>query len=126
MPDKTALIGIPPRSHAQGWLRQGFFYDRQVSAGELLLSSRALAPQCRPLQGQKKEKASHTREGMYFYTRDKPGVDKRFKEYFAQQTKGKPQCLNPASQDFNASHAAGPDQSWFKWFAAFNKACKSA
>jgi thiamine-monophosphate kinase len=54
---------------------------------ELLFSSRALRASIETVLEQRKDKPSHTPEGQYFYARYAPGVDSRFREFFAPVVK---------------------------------------
>lgn len=94
---KRALIDIHPENTLpMADCAKDFASIGQVSVSELLFSSRSLIASIQTIAGQGKETPSHTREGMYFYTRGTAGVDKRFREEFAKQTKGKPACLQAA------------------------------
>ena len=97
---KRALVGIHPGAMPMADCAKDFASIGQVSTGELLLSSRALAASLQTIREQKKERPSHTREGMYFYTRHKAGVDKRFREFFAMRTQAKPECLQAADPGY--------------------------
>jgi hypothetical protein len=72
----------------------------KISVSELLFSNRTLIASVQTLTGQKKEQPSHTREGMYFYTRNIAGVDQRFKEEFVPRVNEKPQCSQAANSDY--------------------------
>ncbi|MET0216688.1 MAG: hypothetical protein ABW205_02010 [Burkholderiales bacterium] len=57
---------------------------RETSWTALLLSPRALGAAIETVAHQgRTERGSHTREGMYFYSRHDPGVDRRFSQFFA-------------------------------------------
>jgi len=61
--------------------------------GALLLSASALEASIRTVSRQRKEKRnSHTREGLFIFTRFEPGVDERFRLYFNLILKGKRTC----------------------------------
>jgi len=56
---------------------------RETSWTALLLSPRALGAAIETVVHQRPgEKGSHTREGLYFYSRYDPGVDRRFGQFF--------------------------------------------
>jgi hypothetical protein len=65
---------------------------RETSWTALLLSPRALGAAIETVAHQGPDvKGSHTREGLYFYSRHDPGVDRRFGQFFAsilQDAKG--------------------------------------
>lgn len=100
---KRALVGIHPEAMPMADCAKEFAAIGQVSAGELLFSRRALDASIQTIINQKKENFSHTREGMFFYTRGMAGVDKRFREDFVRQTKTKPACLQTASITYETS-----------------------
>lgn len=94
---KRALVGIHPEAMPKADCAKKFATIGQVSVSELLFSSRALSASVQTIIGQKKDKPSHTREGMYFYIRGKAGTDHQFKEFFSRQAKTNTQCLQVAS-----------------------------
>jgi hypothetical protein len=55
---------------------------RETAWTALLLSPRALGAAIETVSHQR-ERGSHTREGMYYYSRFDPGVERRFGQYFA-------------------------------------------
>ncbi|MDH3286796.1 MAG: hypothetical protein OEP48_03590 [Betaproteobacteria bacterium] len=62
-----------------------------ATPAQLLFSTRALKASIETIQGQGKERPSHTREGQYFYARYDPGVESRFREILGRRLK-KGQC----------------------------------
>lgn len=73
---------------------------------KLLLSLQVLKHSVRTVREQGTSRSSHTREGRYLYTRDAPGVDARFREFFLQREYVDPNCTRerlpaaaPASRD---------------------------
>lgn len=97
---KRALIGIHPEAMPLTDCAKEFANIGQISVGELLLSSRALSAAIQTIKEQKNANPSHTRAGMYFYTRGDAGVDKQFKDLFARKTKTTPRCLQTADPLF--------------------------
>jgi hypothetical protein len=94
---KRALVGFHPGALPMVNCAKEFTSLGQVSTGELLLSSRALMASIETIREQKKENPSHTRAGMYFYTRGQAGVDRQFRESFTRHIKDNPHCLNAAN-----------------------------
>lgn len=100
-PVKRAVVGMfigtdMPMANCD----QDFASIGQVSISELLFSSRALIASLQTVKEQKKGNPSHTRSGMYFYTRDKAGVDHRFREEFMQRILANPQCQQAVSSGY--------------------------
>lgn len=100
-PIKRALIGLHIGSiMPMADCSKDFPNIGNINSSELLLSQRALAASMQTVLGQRKAKPSHTRSGMYFYTRDKKGVRERFQADFLRIMQGKLDCLTPAAIDY--------------------------
>ncbi len=105
-PIKRAVVGIflgTAMPHAD--CAKQFSNIGTINSGELLFSSRALIASVQTIKGQKTEQPSHTRSGMYFYTRGTAGVDQRFREEFALQTMANPKCLQTVSNNYQEPQA---------------------
>ena len=114
---KRALIGFHPESLPVANCEKDFAKLGQINLGELLLSKPSLVASINTITKQKTEKPSHTREGMYFFNRDKPVVNIRFGEdyqLFLKHNKNRPQCLKAiVTQDvpFNSANGSTFDLS---------------
>lgn len=114
---KRALIGFHPENLSVADCEKDFAKFGQINLGELLLSKPALVASINTITKQKTEKPSHTREGMYFFNRDKPVVNIRFGEdyqLFLKHNKNRPQCLKAiVTQDapFNSANGSAFDLS---------------
>ena len=95
-PIKRALIGIHSGELPKADCAHDFPSIGRVSMIEFLFSSRALAASIDTIRHQKKKHGSHTREGMFFYARNKAGVNKRFTREFGRKAKENPKCLETA------------------------------
>ena len=62
------------------------------SQAKLLLSLTALKASISTIRKQKTHESTHTKKGMYFYTRNKPGAEHRFHEFFKSELYQNPAC----------------------------------
>jgi hypothetical protein len=108
---KRALIGFHPESLSVANCEKDYASLGQINLGELLLSKPALVASINTITKQKTEKPSHTREGMYFFNRDKPVVNIHFGEdyqLFLKHSENRPQCLKAiVTQDVPFNSATG-------------------
>ncbi len=88
---------------------------KEVPWAAMLLSAPALGASVQTVTRQRTEpRPSHTREGLYFYTRFDPGVERRFRQYFGAQLPGNPACRKEnlersrATLAWSAPSAGGP------------------
>jgi hypothetical protein len=100
-PIKRALIGFHPDSMPQTNCEKDFAKLGQVNLGELLLSMSSLRDSIKTISKQKTGKSSHTRDGQFFFYRDKLGVNIRFGEDFVRRKKQKPDCVKASDKPFN-------------------------
>jgi hypothetical protein len=92
-PIKRAVLGIsasaqPLADCSKVWM------GMSVSGVELLLSLNALSNSIHTVTEQRRARPSHTREGRYLYTRDRPGAALRFREYFRRDSGVQARCTN--------------------------------
>jgi hypothetical protein len=100
---KRALIGFLPENMPLNNCKKDFAKIGQVNIGELLFSMTSLRESIKTIKKQKNEKPSHTRDGMFFFERDTPGVAIRFGEDFVRRKKQKPQCVKASDMPFNSA-----------------------
>jgi hypothetical protein len=100
---KRALIGFLPGNMPVANCEKDFAELGQVNIGEFLLSMPSLRASIKTIRKQKTEKPSHTRDGMFFFERDIPGVDIRFGEDFVRRKKQNPQCIKASDMPFNSA-----------------------
>jgi len=93
-PIKRALIGFHPDNLPVANCAKDFALIGQINLGELLLSIPSLRSSIETIRNQKYGKPSHTREGMYFYNRDRNQVDYNFGADYQRLLKYKPKCSN--------------------------------
>lgn len=97
-PIKRALVGFHPGDLPLVDCQKDFASIGKISTGELLFSDRSLLASIQTILKQGSELHSHTREGMYFYSRHAAGVDNRFRKYFLTRIKENPQCMEPGDK----------------------------
>lgn len=95
---KRALVGFHPGDLPLADCKKDFASIGKISTGELLFSDRSLLASIQTILKQGNELRSHTREGMYFYSRHAAGVDNRFRKYFMARIKENPQCMKPGDK----------------------------
>ncbi|MGR9000461.1 MAG: hypothetical protein ACU88J_15640 [Gammaproteobacteria bacterium] len=100
---KRALIGFLPENLTTADCAKDFAKLGQVNIGEFLLSMSSLRASIKTVRKQNTEKPSHTRDGMFFFERDIPGVNIRFGEDFARRKKQKPKCVKASDRPFNSA-----------------------
>jgi hypothetical protein len=105
-PIKRAVVEVRPMEQADSdCAGRGAGLDI-ATFGELLFSSRALRASVQTILEQGKEPASHTAAGQYFYARNDPGVESRFRELLGQRFRAD-QCNREVFRE-GAAAAAPP------------------
>jgi hypothetical protein len=83
-PVKRIVLGIHAQPLPAFDCTENIADMRETAWTALLLSPRALGAAIETVAHQRPEvKGSHTREGLYYYSRYDPGVDRRFAQFFA-------------------------------------------
>ena len=83
-PVRRIVLGIHAQPLPAFDCTQSIANMRQTAWTALLLSPRALGAAIETVSHQRRsERGSHTREGMYYYSRFDAGVERRFSQYFA-------------------------------------------
>lgn len=95
---KRALIGFHPENLPVANCEKDFAKLGQINMAELLFSMPSLSASIKTITKQKTASPSHTREGLYFFNRDKPDVNIRFGEdyrlFLKHNLNHKRQCSN--------------------------------
>jgi len=99
---KRILIGFHPNAMPEANCEK-FAKLGQINIAELLLSISSLRDSIRTIKRQKNGKPSHTRDGLFFFMRDQPGVNIRFGEDFERFKKQNPHCVKASDSPFTHS-----------------------
>jgi hypothetical protein len=75
------VLGIHPQSMPERDCRKALYEMRHPDELSFLLSADALNASVETVLEQRKDPPSHTAQGLYFYTRGKPGTADRFRQY---------------------------------------------
>jgi hypothetical protein len=96
---ERAVMELPPGNLADAGCASPQARLDTAGPAELLFSSRALRASIETVLEQGTGRPSHTAQGRYFYARYAPGVDSRFREFFAPRVAGAQCDLAPLEQD---------------------------
>ncbi|MGR8929411.1 MAG: hypothetical protein ACU836_02140 [Gammaproteobacteria bacterium] len=89
---KRILLGIHPEAMPSADCEKEYPDFGRIDVSELLFSIRATDASIGTISGQKKNKPSHTQQGMYFYIRHHPGIDQQFRLFFSRRLQNNPKC----------------------------------
>jgi hypothetical protein len=79
---KRVVIGITPGAMPRVDCKGKLPEIEKFSESKLLLSLKAISASIGTIKEQHKNSPSHTREGMYYYIRNLPGVDAQFRQFY--------------------------------------------
>jgi hypothetical protein len=86
-PIKRAVVEVRPMEQADADCATPAAALDTATPAQLLFSARALKASIQTIRGQRDERPSHTREGLYFYARYDPGMESRFREMLGARLK---------------------------------------